>query len=394
MFCSLLILFSGLTSNRSSGECSDRNDTVGGLKKIKDIIIYENEQFYSAFPSVLKNENGEILVAFRRAPDRKIFREQGTNHVDPNSYLVLVRSQDYGNTWIKKPELLYAHPFGGSQDPCLLRLSDGTILCTSYGWAFLRDTRRENLRQPVLEATDGVVFLGGYILRSYNRGKTWEGPYYPPNIPPEVKFSALGEPLPAYNRGALCESRDGRIFWVVAASTDVTDIRRTSIHLLISEDKGLTWKYSCRVAEDDSAAFNETSVYETPGGDLVAFIRTAGLDDEACIARSTDGGQSFGPWKKMGFRGHPLQALKLPDNRVFLVYGYRHKPYGIRARILNAECTDFDTAEEIIIRDDGGSADLGYPWAVMTDEKTILVTYYFNTDNTTRYIAGSLLEIE
>jgi sialidase-1 len=36
----------------------------------------------------------------------------------------------------------------------------------------------------------------------------------------------------------------------------------------------------------------------------------------------------------MGFQGHPLHVLRLPDNRELLTYGYRHKPYGIRACIL------------------------------------------------------------
>lgn len=378
---------------RSGASPPDPSGQKGGARKIKDIVIYEDPSFYSSFPSVIKNEDGEIIVAFRRAPDRKIFQEKGTSHVDPNSYLVYVRSRDNGLSWTKEPELLYAHPFGGSQDPCLLKLRDGTILCASYGWAFVREDGLQNLKQPVSENRAGSVFLGGYTLRSIDMGNTWNGPFYPPNIPPEIRFSAIGEPLPAYNRGALWEGSDGRLFWVVAAKNERKNLRKTSVYLLISSDKGNSWKYSCPVAEDDNAAFNETSIYETPKGDLVAFIRTAGLDDQACIARSTDGGRSFGPWQKMGFQGHPLQALRLPDNRVFLVYGYRHKPYGIRARILNPECTDFKTAEEIIIRTDGGSGDIGYPWAVVLDENRVLVTYYFNIENGTRHIAGSVLQL-
>lgn len=88
-----------------------------------------------------------------------------------------------------------------------------------------------------------------------------------------------------------------------------------------------------------------------------------------------------------------MQALRLPDDRVLIVYGYRHEPYGIRGRILNAECTNYETAEEFIIRADGGSTDIGYPWAVLLDEKQVLVTYYFNLEKGTRHIAGSILEI-
>ena len=135
-------------------------------------------------------------------------------------------------------------------------------------------------------------------------------------------------------------------------------------------------------------------MYETPKGDIVAFIRTEDNDDQACIARSTDGGKTFKAWEKMGFQGHPLQALRLPDNRVLLSYGYRHKPLGIRARILNAECTDFATAPEIILRADGGNGDLGYPWAVQLDKKRVLVTYYFNVLGGMQHIAGSIIEID
>lgn len=367
-------------------------DSIPGVRKVRDVVIYEDPKFHCAFPSVVKRKNGEIIVAFRRAPDRKVFAEAKTNHVDPNSYLVTVKSKD-GITWEREPSLLYAHPFGGSQDPCMLQLRDGTILCSSYGWGFVRPDGLPNLKQPVFEVVPGVVFLGGYVLRSEDGGKSWQGPHYPPHIEPEINYSAMGEPLPAYNRGAMYEGKNGNIYWVVAASDSNKPRKKTSNHLLVSEDKGKTWRYSSVVAIDAKASFNETSIYETPKGDLVAFLRTAGLEDQACIARSTDGGKTFQPWERMGFQGHPLQALRLPDNRVLLTYGYRHKPYGIRARILNAECTDFATAPEMVLREDGIGTDIGYPWAVVLDKKRVLVTYYFATQEKSQHIAGTIIEL-
>ncbi len=295
-----------------------------GVRKVKDIIIYEDPQYYSAFPSVIKTAKQDFIVAFRRAPDRRIFGEKGNNHVDPNSYLVSVRSYD-GEIWTKELDLIHAHPFGGSQDPCLLKLQDGTLLCTSYGRAFVRSDGTPNLRTPYVEAR-GAFFLGGYLVRSLDNGKTWEGPIYPSHVDDDINFNALGDPMPAYNRGALCEAKNGRIFWVVAVS-DSIPVKKTSNHLIVSDDKGLSWQYSGLVASDDKVSFNETSIYETPKGDLVAFLRTANFDDQVCIARSTDGGKTF-KWESMGFQGHPLNALRLPDNRVLLTYGYRLNPMG------------------------------------------------------------------
>ncbi len=360
------------------------------ISKLKDVVIYEDVDYYCAFPSVVKKRNGELMVAFRRAPNRKIFGEKSNNHVDPNSYLVMVRSKD-GETWNKAPELIYAHPFGGSQDPCLLQLRDGTLLCASYGWAFIKPDAVEKLKKPI-SVTGGATFLGGYLLRSADGGKSWQGPVYPPHIDAEINHTPFGDGIPAYNRGALCEGKGERIYWAVAA-TDNEVTRKSSVYLLTSDNKGLSWNYSCPVAVDGKASFNETSVYETPKGDIIAFLRTAGMDDQACIARSTDGGKSF-KWESMGFQGHPLNALRLPDNRVLLTYGYRHQPFGIRARILNAECTDYATAEEFILRDDGGNGDIGYSWPVQLKKNKVLVVYYFNKNDGNRHIAGTIIEIK
>ncbi len=358
-------------------------------RKIKDVVVYEDSMYYVAFPSVVKSGD-EYLVAFRRAPNRVMLGESHPRHTDLNSYLVMVRSVD-GENWSREPELIYAHPMGGSQDPCLLKLDDGTLLCTSYGWTHLPAEAIAKLEQPVY-SEGGWVSLGGYIVRSVDNGKTWEGPIYPPAVEGAVYKDPIGNPMPAYNRGALCQSKSGRIFWVVAAMDDYP-LTKTSNHLLYSDDKGSTWHYSAIVATHEKFIFNEASVYETPKGDIVAFIRTENPETRACIARSTDGGKTF-TWQPMGFYGHPLAAVRLPDNRVFLTYGYREKPCGVRARILNEECTDFATAEEIILRDDNGpGTDVGYSWPVVMDDNRVLVVYYITKEDGLRHIGGTIVEI-
>jgi hypothetical protein len=367
-----------------------RSATATPVRKVEDIIIYQDDKFYSAFPSIVRWPNGELIVAFRRAPERRALGEKGSTHTDPNSYLVLVRSHDNGKSWSQEPGLIYANPFGGSQDPCMVQLRDGTIVCTSYGWALVQPEVASQLDDSLRHGN--FAFLGGYVLQSKDGGRSWRGPFYPPPAGADSTETVFRKPVPAYNRGAMCQGKDGRLYWVVAANTG-TKPRRTENHLLISTDKGETWKYSCPVATDPKVTFNEASLYETPKGDLVAFIRTANFDDHTVIARSTDNGRSFLPWQDAGFQGHPHHALRLPDKRVLLVYGYRHAPFGIRARVLNPECTDFATASEIILREDGGNGDLGYPWAAMISRKRALVVYYFNRGYGTRHIAGTILEM-
>jgi sialidase-1 len=360
------------------------------LRKVEDIVIYSDEKFYSAFPSIVRRPNGELIVAFRRAPERRRLGEKTYSHADPNSQLVLVRSRDGGRTWSQEPELIFANPFGGSQDPCMVQLRNGTIVCTTYSWALLPADYAAKLTDTLRHGS--IAFIGGYVLRSPDGGHSWQGPFRPPHISADNTLDIFRKPAAAYNRGAMCEGRDGRLYWVVAANVGVSP-RRTEAHLLISPDKGETWQYACPVATDPKVSFNEVSLHETPKGDLVAFLRTENFDDHTVVARSTDHGNSFQTWQDAGFRGHPHHPLRLPDKRVLVVYGYRHKPYGIRARVLDAECTNFAAAEEITLREDGGNHDLGYPWATMVSKNRALVVYYFNLADGTRHIGGTVLEM-
>jgi len=384
---SLLKMFVALVA---FAEMSTRAAGPGTLRKVEDIVIYQNDKFYSAFPSIVRRKDGELICAFRRAPNRKLLGEKGNSHTDPNSYLVLVRSRDGGKTWSPDPELIFAHPFGGSQDPCMVQLRDGTIICSSYGWALSNPDYAAKMDESLRHGS--FVFLGGFLVRSRDGGHSWKGPILPPHIGADNTPDVFGNPVHAYNRGAMCQGRDGRLYWVVAANTAAKP-RRTETHLIISADQGETWQYACPVATDPKVTFNETSLYETPNGDLVAFLRTADFDDHTVVARSTNSGKSFQPWQDAGWQGHPHYALRLPDKRVLLVYGYRHKPFGIRARVLDPECKDFATAPEMILRDDGGNGDLGYPWATLLSKNRTLVVYYFNQSDGTRHIAGTVLEM-
>ena len=71
----------------------------GRIEKIRDLVLYQDEQYYCAFPSVVTRPDGELLVAFRRAPNRRLYGETSYMHVDANAYLVMIRSRDNGATW-------------------------------------------------------------------------------------------------------------------------------------------------------------------------------------------------------------------------------------------------------------------------------------------------------
>ena len=361
------------------------------MKKLGDTIIYSHEDYYSSFPSVVSRPDGELLVAFRRAPNRRKYFAPGYSHTDPNSYLVMVRSRDLGRSWSREPELIYAHPLGGSQDPCMVQLDDGALVVSSYAWMLLPGQAVEHAdRNSMVYECWPFVSLGGYLLRSTDNGRTWDGPIIPPEFEDQDRWLAQA-PKPALNRGAMTQGSDGKLYWAVVR-TPKTHPKNTVLELLVSADGGLSWEHLSHIVSDDKVVFNETSLLETAGGDLVGFVRTSNFDDHGVMIRSKDRGKSWEPWKDMGVVGHPYHAIRLPDERVYILYGYRHKPYGIRARVYNPECTRFES-DEIVLRDDGGSSDIGYPWSCLTADGRVLSTYYLNIEDGTRHIAGTFLEI-
>lgn len=351
------------------------------MEKLNDIIIYRNSRYFCAFPSIVRLLNGELLVAFRRAPERRAYGGRCT-HADPNSQIVFVRSLDGGKTWTQKPELIYAHPMGGSQDPCMTLLHDGSILCSSYLWILQpRCTSGEYCDNLGWKWTFG----GGYLMRSRDCARHWEGPIIPPPVSGNTAVVALGNLFPAYNRGNILAASDGLLYWAVVRSDSTVEqpgrmAPPPSVHLMVSCDRGSSWQYRCPIAADAKIGFNETYLYETAGGDLIAFLRTSDKEGKIlnAVARSRNRSMSFEPWQNTGFHGHPHCAVRLNDGRVLLAYGYRRVPYGIRGKVLNPECTDICDAGEFIIRDDGGSTDLGYPWPVVFPDGRVLVVYYFN----------------
>jgi hypothetical protein len=71
------------------------------------------------------------------------------------------------------------------------------------------------------------------------------------------------------------------------------------------------------------------------------------------------------------------------------VFGRRTPPYGIRARISTDQGQSW--GPEIVLRQDGGSWDLGYSRSVQRPDGKIVSVYYFNdAPDHERFIAATI----
>lgn len=113
---------------------------------------------------------------------------------------------------------------------------------------------------------------------------------------------------------------------------------------------------------------------------------------------SDDGGRTWSFLSRVNDFGAPGSLVVLADGRLVVVYGYRLPPYGIRAVV--SEDGGRTWGPELIVRDDGGSWDLGYPNAFEVEPGRVGALYYFNrrddvvqANGGVRHIARSIFTV-
>jgi hypothetical protein len=223
---------------------------------------------------------------------------------------------------------------------------------------------------------------------SYDRCRSWEGPYSLPmfdlsGIEARTDYLVSGPNECTLLLTAAKASGDegGGVF-----CTRTTDAGKTFqfVSWVVQTDEGFAiMPSSVRLSESRIL----TTVRRREEG---AFTETQSWID---LYGSDDNGRTWDhicrPVPDTGRGGNPPALLKLRDGRLCLVYGYRDKPYGIHARISTDKGESW--SDEIVLRHDGGSHDIGYPRAVQRSDGTVIVVYYYNQESEgERYIAATL----
>jgi len=213
---------------------------------------------------------------------------------------------------------------------------------------------------------------------SYDRCKTWEGPYSLP---------MFGQAGVEARTDYLVSGPDECTLFLTAARASGGE--GGGIFCARTTDGGQTFEFISWVtesSEEGSFAIMPASVRLSESRILVA-VRCRGGERDFRKAQnwidlfaSGDNGASWAhfnrPVPNTGFGGNPPTLTKLQDGRLCLTYGYRAEPYGIRAKLSGDGGATW--GEEIVLRDDGGSHDLGYPRTVQRADGTIVTVYYFN----------------
>jgi len=383
---------------------------MAGAPSVERRILYRDPRFHAAFPSVALRADGVPLIAFRRARDHRWLRgpanrldkaaTAAVDHLDSRSQIVLLVGLP-GEGAAVEPRALPPDPQAADQDASLLVLRDGRILLTGFCWYPVPAKEGEALRALGLGLVGGpqgtgdlYLFWGSYARWSDDGGLSWSPHRFLPGLP------GHGDLVPGLRpqhggalRGRAVELSGGTILQATYAHHPATG--QYASHLYASADRGESWDYRGPIAfdADGKAGFCETALTPLPDGALLALHRTTGLVDCLATSLSRDGGRSWEPWRVRGVVGHPYDACPLPDGRLLVCGGYRHRPYGVHARLWDPAVQEIEAAAEIVLCDDAPSGDVGYPWAAALPDGRALVVHYASDGEGVRHIAGCFLSV-
>ena len=326
----------------------------------KHVIVYHEPGRFAAWPA----NNGiwswgdEILVGMFRAYYKENKYHHSVDRTKPMEF-VLARSLDGGETW-------------KMEDP------DSYVL---NGDEFRSLRNKIHFTHPDF----ALKIKNDIFLTSYNRGKSWEGPYQFPDFNVGNLTSRTD---------VLVNGKNDAFIFLSAKDTRVKATLQDRAFCVRTTDGGKTFKFISWMAEIDTIRSVMPATVSISENHLITAMRRRydpPLDQKKMLPKnyisvheSKDNGKTWN-FKSIvaetdrGIRnGNPPSMVKLNDNRIVVMYGYRNRPYSIRARI----SSDFGKtwSKEILLRDDGRKFDIGYTRAVVREDGKIVTVYYFTTE--------------
>ena len=237
---------------------------------------------------------------------------------------------------------------------------------------------------------------------SYDRGKTWQGPY-------GITLDANGEEI-----GKLTNRTDYIVLgpkkclvFMSAETGKVEGDYQDRAFCALTTDGGISFKFMGWMTHDIEKRSVMPSTVMVGENHLVSVMRRKHEESfgerpslvmnwiEA--AESTDNGIT---WISLGKvaetdkgerNGNPPAMIRLPDGSLCVAYGYREYPYGIRMKVSKDNGKTW--SQEMVVRTDGATWDLGYPRMVLNHDGKIVLIYYFTTkEKYEQHIEVSLID--
>lgn len=332
----------------------------------QDVTVFRQEGLFAAWPAnfLCQSWGDEILVAFQVCAFQ--YHEKGHSFDrDQDWSIYLARSLDGGLTWTSEKTPFYdPAPSQHKRCPELLRPFTGRIDFTDPDLCLLYN----------MSGTHGDDF--SWWQYSTDRGHTWDGPFTVPDVP---GITAGLNMRTQY----IVENKDEVLLFMTCQRSNNTEGR---VFCARMKEGGRSIDFLGFVGEElpEEGFSIMPQARRRADGTLVCFNRIFDSRNQTHYYAieeyvSRDGGVTWTmeckPVENHG--GNPGALAVMQDGTWVLLYGWRVEPYGIRLKYSEDEGRSW--SDEIHLRDDGGSKDLGYPRVTVRGDGAVVVCYYFNS---------------
>ena len=210
---------------------------------LNENVIFENENLYSAFPSIIKLDNHRCMVSFRTAP--KIKKHYSHLHSLSKAMLAIVN--------INKNSVEKVFEFGeydeaAKQDAQLFRIDDKTIMAYYFRYTFHPMNEKELFKDyTFIEYNNTIALLSGIgICISYDNGKTFSKPYI--IEADNMKYFAV--------RGSICKINDEILLPIYAYKKNINKNNCQYQCNIISSKDSINWKLKSFLCETEFKKIN------------------------------------------------------------------------------------------------------------------------------------------
>jgi len=363
-------------------------------KDVEHAVVYRRENEFASHPYVRgfwETAAGHLICNFSLAT---VNYRGDPNHLAHIHLVrsaggrrsVTIRSEDRGRTWkvsnadrsrpsndVRAPRAGVDGRPGRLTELAPIDYTNRDVLLSNFNYLYMREDPlirdfHEDLKQLV-DAPERQVFF----RVSNDAGRTWS--------------RSVMLPLDGLYSLAATESvtvrPDGRALLFLNGVTRQGATSRPLVYR--STDDGTSFHFLSFITPDDESRYGGlVQMYPRglmlPNGRLLCALR---LDRDWAgdmwteLYKSDDGGRTWQFLSRVNDFGAPGAPLRMSDGRLVVVYGSRLPPAGIRAVV--SEDEGLTWGPEILVRDDGGSWDVGYPRAWEAEPGRIGAIYYYNT---------------
>ena len=282
------------------------------------------------FP-VMVHLGGQKLGAVIRA---------GAGHIGIKGRLDWITSEDGGKTW-SKPTMIVDSPYD-DRNPAAYVTKDGKIVVL-YAEASMYDENGQ------WSPKSGFYKL--FQVESTDGGKTWSDKK-------SITFDGHVN-YNVYGQGITLANGDILVPWYWSGGGFIR-----------STDGGKTWTAPQVIMMQGCS---EIAFVEVAENEILAMARADGL----FALRSLDNGKTWSKPERVTEKGlHPASIIKLADGKLFLTYGSRNRPYGVKVAISKDNGKTWKAENTAFVSWDSANTDCGYPSAVQLADGSVAIICY------------------